>query len=213
MRLPLATLALSLSLVATAAADDDRTVRTLRGSWDTGSRTIRLDLPPSGVTIEAAKDGRTSVELEVRCDRGRRGCEERAENIALDAELGERSFHLRVEDRWTLKTRGLSLRGRIAVPRGTAVEVDMGVGALKINDLDGDLDVDLGVGELKVRTNERAVRSVRVGVGVGEGALAVAGRNVEGSGWLGNSVRWSDGPGKARINVSVGVGEVKVTLE
>jgi len=213
MKLPLAILALSLSLVGPALADDDRIIRTLRGSWDTGARTIRLDLPPSGITIEAAKDGRTTVELHVRCDRGRRGCEERAENVALDADLGERSFHLRIEDQWTVKTRGLSLRGRIAVPRGAAVEVDMGVGALKISGLDSDLDVDLGVGELKVRAAERTVRSVRVGVGVGEGALAVAGRNVEGSGWLGNSVRWSDGSGKARINLSVGVGEVKVTLD
>lgn len=212
MKLPLAVLALLLFLAAPASADDDRTVRTLRGSWDTGTRTIRLDLPPSGITIEAAKDGRTSVELDVRCDRGRR-CEERAENVALDADLGERSFRLRVEDHWTLKTRGLSLRGRIAVPRGAAVEVDMGVGALEVHGLDGDLDVDLGVGKLKVRMAERAVRSVRVGVGVGEGALAVAGRNVEGSGWLGNSVRWSDGSGRARINVSVGVGEAKVTLQ
>lgn len=213
MKLPLAIIALSLTLVGPVLADDDRAIRTLRGSWDTGTRTIRLDLPPSGITIEAAKDGRTSVELDVRCERGRRGCEERAENVALDADLGERSFHLRVEDQWTLKTRGLSLRGRIAVPRDAALEVDMSVGALKINGLDGDLDVDLGVGGLKIRMTERAVRSVRVGVGVGEGALAVAGRDIEGSGWLGNSVRWSDGPGKARINVSVGVGEVKVTLE
>jgi hypothetical protein len=213
MKLPLAVLALSLSLVAPAAADDDRTIRTLQASWATGGRTIRLDLPPGGIAIEAATDARLSVDFDVRCEFGRRGCEERAERLEVVTDVVDGSFRLRVEGMPAVNTRGLSLHGTIRVPKGARVEVDMGAGELKIRGLDNDLDVDLGAGEIKVRMAERAVRSVRVGVGVGEGSLAVAGRDIEGSGWLGHKVRWGDGPGRAHVNVSLGVGEARVTLE
>ena len=53
----------------------------------------------------------------------------------------------------------------------------------------------------------------RLGVGIGEASLSVGGRSIEGSGWLGNRVRWGDGAGPARVAVNLGVGEIAVTLD
>ena len=59
----------------------------------------------------------------------------------------------------------------------------------------------------------RSVRSVRLGVGIGEATLSVSGRSIEGSGWLGQKVRWGEGDGPSRVAVSLGVGELDVTLD
>jgi hypothetical protein len=41
----------------------------------------------------------------------------------------------------------------------------------------------------------------------------VAGRNIEGSGWLGHKVRWGEGTGPARVEIRLGVGELDVDLD
>ena len=50
--------------------------------------------------------------------------------------------------------------------------------------------------------HEDDVRSVRLGVGIGEASLSVAGRSIEGSGWLGHKVRWGEGTGASRVAVN-----------
>ena len=52
-----------------------------------------------------------------------------------------------------------------------------------------------------------------VWVGIGEASLLVAGRAIEGSGWLGHTVRWREGTGPSRVAVNLGVGELAVRLD
>src|SRR5204862_5904972 len=142
--------------------------------------------------VEPATDGRLTVDLDVRCAFGH-DCEARANRIDLEAGREENAFRIGVAGMPT--THGLSLHGHVRVPPGAAVEIDMGAGELRVRGIDGDLDIDVGAGEVKVRMPERAVRSVKMGVGIGEASLAVAGRDIESHGWLGHRVRWGDGSG------------------
>lgn len=194
------------------AGEKARTLRDLHGSWAIGTRTVRLEMPPGEITVEQAKDAQLTVDLEVRCERGR-DCEDDADRVELETGREENAFRVGVHGMPAVNTKGLSLHGTISVPRGASVEIDMGAGELKIRGLDGDLDVDLGAGEVKVRMAEKAVRSVRVGVGIGEASLVVAGRDIDSKGWLGHRVRWGDGTGRARVNVTLGVGEADVALD
>lgn len=202
-----------LALAAPSTAGDGR-IRDLTGSYPAaGVRRIDLKLPPGEIRIEPSPDGRLRVELGVYCALDNTVCEERAERLALETDIEGNTLRLRVEGMPTVNARGLNLRGRILVPRATALDVDLPVGELKIRGIEGDLEVDVGVGEVEIGLRERDVRSVRLGVGIGEASLSVAGRSIEGSGWLGHRVRWGEGPGPSRVSVNLGVGEVEVRLE
>ena len=208
-------IAIATCLVAApATADDDRQIRTLTGDFATRAvERIDLRLPPGSIRIEPSPDGRLRVELGVYCSFDSRRCEERSERLSLRSSLEGNTLELRVDGMPTLTGLGLNLRGRILVPRAKALEVDFPAGELTIRGVEGDLNVDVGAGEVSIVLREHDVRSVRLGVGIGEATLSVSGRSIEGSGWLGQKVRWGEGDGPSRVAVSLGVGELDVTLD
>jgi len=53
---------------------------------------------------------------------------------------------------------------------------------------------------------------VKVDVGVGEVTLKVEGRVIEGSGLIGYGLDWSDGPGRACMEIGCDVGSIDVRL-
>lgn len=215
IRIAAAALALSLALASPGAADDDqRRVRTLNGDFPTaGVERVELRMSPGTLKIEPSPDGRLRVELGAWCglDDGR--CEERAEELSLESSRKGNTLEVRVEGLSGLSSLRLHVRGRILVPQGKSLEVDFPAGELTIRGVRGDLTVDAGAGEVTITMREGDVRSVRLGVGIGEASLAVAGRSVEGSGWLGHKVRWGEGRGPSRVVVNLGVGEVGLTLD
>ena len=123
------------------------------------------------------------------------------------------TLEVRVDGMSSLSSLRFHVRGRILVPQGRSLEVDFPAGELSIRGVRGDLNVDAGAGEISIVIREADVRSVRLGVGIGEASLSVAGRNIEGSGWLGQKVRWGEGAGASRVAVNLGVGELGVTLD
>ena len=91
----------------------------------------------------------------------------------------------------------------------------MGVADLDIRGVEQDLRVDLGVGQLDLRLPEANFGEAFVDVGVGKVRFLGAGapRDDRRSFLIGSEVHWSDGEGKAELDIEVGVGEVKVRLE
>lgn len=213
MRILLLSAIAALALSAPANADDRR-VRDLNGSYATaGIRRVELRLPPGEIRIEPSTDGRLRAELGVFCAFDGDRCEERADRLSLETEVEGNTLELRVEGMPAVNLRGLNVRGRVLVPRGATLLVDMPAGELVIRGVEEDLDVDVGAGDVTISLRERHVRSVRVGVGIGDASLSVAGRSIEGSGWLGHKVRWGEGPGSSRVAVSLGVGDVEVRID
>jgi len=197
-----------------AAADEDVRVRDLKGDVSTrGAERIELHLPPGTIKVEPSPDGRVHADLGVYCTFDRDDCDERAERLSLRSSLDGNTLELRIEGFNSIRNLGLNVRGRILVPRGKALEVNFTAGELTVRGIEGDLNVDAGVGDVTVILHERDVRSVRVGVGIGEANLSVAGRRIEGSGWLGQKVRWGDGDGAARVAVTLGIGDLAVKLD
>jgi hypothetical protein len=150
------------------------------------------------------------VDLEVRCSFDSERCEEQAERLSLASTQEGGTLRVRVDGMRSLHW--LKIRGRILVPSGKAIDINLPVGELEIRGVTGDLDVDVGCGEVTIALREHDVRSVRMGVGIGEATFSVAGRHIEGEGWLGQKVRWSEGPGASRVAVSLGIGELGVRL-
>lgn len=209
----LAALAFAAHLLAPSAAAGDRRVRSLTADLATANvERVALRLPVASVRIEPSPDDRVHVDLDVRCSFDSEGCRERAERLSIESGREGTTLRIRVDGMESFRSLRLKLRGRILVPNGKAIDINLPVGELEIRNVSGDLGVDMGCGEVGIVLREHDVQSVRMGVGVGEATFTVAGRHIEGEGWLGQKVRWSAGSGVSRVAVSLGVGEVGVRL-
>jgi hypothetical protein len=60
---------------------------------------------------------------------------------------------------------------------------------------------------------ESAVDEVHLDTGVGDAHLLAGGQSIEGSGFVGKSLDWTKGSGKAEVEIDCGVGEARVRLE
>jgi hypothetical protein len=209
----LAALAFAAFSLTPPAAAEGRRVRNLAADIaTTGIERVEVRLPIASVRIEPSPDDRVHVDIEVRCCNDSEHCRERAERLSLESNRDATTLRVRVDGMESLRSLSLKLRGRILVPNGKAIDVNLPLGELEIRNVTGDLDVDVGCGEVGIVLRELDVRPVRMGVGVGEATFSVAGRHIEGEGWLGQKVRWNEGAGASRVAVSLGVGELGVKL-
>jgi hypothetical protein len=183
-----------------------------------GVRQIKLDVPVGEIHVTVGAVDRIEGRLELRCDRGSMRCRDKAEALRLNATVHGDDLVLRMgrpdrDDRRGINHPEVDLR--LTVPAALAVSVDMGVGELHLDGVEGDVAIDLGVGEVDVSVPEAAVRSVSLDVGVGEAHLSPRVDDLHRSGFLflGNEVDWREGRGRSRVSVDVGVGEARVHLD
>jgi len=192
----------------------DRTVRTLDAVEPAaGIQKVHLEYSVGELTIEPSPDDKIHFTVKVRCKDDSRKCEERAEELEIEARRVGSTLKLEIPKTSNWNTHKTTLRGLLQMPADIALKLEMGVGELTLSGLRDDVDVNLGVGEARLRLSEDHVRQVAVSSGVGDASLRVGKRHMAGSGWLGHSVRWDDGPGRARVDVDLGVGETEVVLD
>lgn len=205
-----------LGFLATGAAVAEEEMRTIERRFDvTAEHRVFLDLPLGTIQVEAGAPGRAEIEIIVSCGSDSGRCRERAEEIYLDAAEHQRSLSLEIRGLSNRLTRRPSVEVHLRLPGDTALEIDLGVGEVYMTDLRGDVEVDLGVGEVTIFAAEEAVGELRLSVGVGDIDLQPRRRTQSDSGFLflGNELRWNDGPGSAYFAIDVGVGEINVTLD
>lgn len=209
-------LALGLALVATPAAA--RTYKSEPRAYPTdGLSRVRIELSVGEMTIEGSDSDKVRLTLVLHCKRGGGWCEEKADEVEIDARRRGDELVIEIDDAWGAgdwwgDRDGWHVEALLQVPADLALDVEMGVGELEVTDMRGDLDVSLKIGEASVRMPEASVRRVYGSVGIGEATIDSA-RGVETvSGLIGRKVRWSEGVGRSRVEVSVGIGELSLRL-
>lgn len=213
-RTSLVALAAVLAVAAPAVADDVR-VRTIEQDLAAGEvRSVSFHGPVGELRVfggDADAAGRVRVELE--CDDDSPRCRAAADDVQLRVRRQDAELHLEVENWPKVGDRGLGMDIRLEIPRDRHLEIDWGVGEIEVHAMEAGVEIDLGVGEIAVRTVHSAFREIEMDSGVGEVELTVAGRTIDGSGFVSKSLSWSDGPGTASMKIDLGVGEIVVQLE
>ena len=209
-------LLIATALVAAAAQAGSKTREISRSFTLEADQILRLDLSVGEIRIEGAEIDKVEADLRIECRWGNdEDCERLLEKVDLESRETSRRLILEVVSDSSWRKTKLEIEGDFRVPRGVALEVDMGVGDLTIEGVTADLSADLGVGEVSIRLPAAVVRSVGLDAGVGEAKLLGAGTFVEGrrSMLVGSEVFWDEGEGEARVRADVGVGEATVYLE
>jgi hypothetical protein len=217
---------------AVAAADS----RTLTGSVPAATlKVLTLDSSIGDVEITAVEGAReVTIEVQLTPRRGgffssKRQAEREVQEAVLSTSVegSKLDLHIspaadgdrRFEEDWRIELPpDLAIEidhgvGDIVI-RNTAsrVEIDSGVGDVKLEILSGVIAVDLGVGTAAVRAPAEPFAIVRGESGVGDATIMVGGERIAGDGFLGKSASWN-GSGSESIEVSVGVGDVVITLD
>ncbi len=212
----IAAAALAAAALATAAHAGSKAREISRTFPIEAGQTLRLDLSVGEILIEGADIDKIEVELRIECRWGDDDdCARLLEKVDLESRTTARRQVLEIVSDSSWRKTKLEIEGEFRVPRGTSLEVDMGVGELTIEGVAADIAADLGVGELTIRIPAAAVGSVGLDAGVGEAKLHGAGAFIEGrrSMLVGSEVYWAEGEGEARVRADVGVGEATVYLE
>lgn len=202
-----------LAALALPALAADRRIReeyTLAAGQD-----LRFDFPVGDLHFIGTDGDRVEVELDIHCKQSSSRCLDSMEEIELVARRSERRLTLEVDRHPKWLWDSLELEGEVRLPAERALTVDMGVGQLEIDDVAADLTVDMSVGEVWIKMPAEAVRAVHLDVGVGDAEAEFPDSWVEGrrSLLVGAEVTWDDGPGAARVDVDLGVGDVKARFD
>jgi hypothetical protein len=193
------------------AADTERSFDFERAA--TGVARIVLEVGVGDVEVIADESGRITAHVVVSASKGWSGsarARRELEALQIESELKGDALHLRMSERedddyhfgedWTLH-----------LPPGIALEIEQGVGGLRVLDLAADIDIELGVGDVRVEGEHSAFGHIEGQCGVGDVSLRSPMERTEGNGFIAHTLS-ADGPGKSSIDIQVGVGDVDIRL-
>jgi hypothetical protein len=175
-------------------------------------RNVNLDIPVGELIVEGWDRPEIHLDVEIQCPQSGSLCREAAADTRLVTRSEDGTLRIRIEEWPRFFGKGMHARVEIQMPRSLAVEIDLGVGEVRVAGLENDVQTDVGVGEINVSLSESAVAWVRADTGVGEASLRAGGHRYESSGLMVHELRWDDGPGTAEVRADCGVGEINVTL-
>jgi hypothetical protein len=177
---------------------------------------VRIVFGVGELQIEAADIDEVRAELAL-------GCREATEDRCRRYRRRLRIEPVRTADGLEVRMAGLSMRtlrrlqvtGTVRVPRGSPLDVKIGIGDVDIRAGGEDLSVRMGIGDLTVSVPEEQVGAVSMRTRIGDAGIVFGGRHVPGRRrmLIGAKVRWAEGGGDARIDVGLRIGDARVRLE
>ncbi len=175
---------------------------------------VSIEFPVGELRVAATDESKVHFTLRVKCrNNSDERCEELANRLVLESHDTGKKLELRLENYPKWEHRGFSVIGELRVPRSQKLRIEMGVGQLDVQGLEGDLDVDLGVGEADIRALRAHAANVTVETGIGDASIRGADSEMESSRFIGARASWSGGRGKSDVRLHVGVGDAMVRLE
>ena len=166
---------------------------------------LRLDISVAELDMEIS-DG-DLIELEIRLEAQRRFFGLRAgsvDDVDLETRRSGTELTLRIDERdveqhWT-----------VIVPAHLALRIELGVGEVRIDGLNNDLDMEVGVGEVRVDAVEEAFGSIELQTGVGEATISGMRSPSDNERNFISADAYYSGNGEHAISIELGVGEIQV---
>lgn len=195
--------ALSLPLASVANAHE----RTIEASYSVNEATeLSIESGVGTVTFERANGSTLEIELHIEESDASFFDEPNLDAVELVAEQNGDRLDLRVPEQDNIK-----LDWTIRLPQVAAVDLDLGVGEITGSLDAADMSVDLGVGEIDL-VIVGAIADVKTDVGIGEVKI-IGGDSTSNERHFISASGKARGPGDARVNVDVGIGEIRIEIQ
>ncbi|QYK00513.1 hypothetical protein [Shewanella psychrotolerans] len=182
---------------------------TLNDNFQYDGQTVLLDMEVGKAEMIATDETEIRVEVVVRASNGNwLSFWSRADIDDVNLAVVERDNKLILK---LDNQDGINQEWRVYLPRGTALEVDAGVGEVIVDGLTSSIDVDLGVGRAEIK-HQNQYGNIALESGVGEVSVSQNGQRqtVEQS-IVSQSYHSKNNDHQAHLFVSVGVGEISIS--
>ncbi|AQS39376.1 hypothetical protein Sps_04273 [Shewanella psychrophila] len=126
-------------------------------------------------------------------------------DVELDVVEASKEIELKLTEQDDVKQEWI-----VYLPRHAAINLNMGIGQVEVNNMENSIDIDLGVGHAEVN-HEILFSSVSLESGVGEVSVNLQGQQVDvDRNFVMQTYEREDETGFGRLNVNVGVGQIDV---
>ena len=179
----------------------------------TKNHRVRMEFAVGELKVLPGEGSQVRFDLRIKCkNHSARRCEELANEMRFESEDRNGTLYLKL-DRFPKWGKGFEVHGELRVPRHMPVDVDMGVGQLTVEGMEGELEVNLGVGDADIRVPRAMANRVSVDTGIGDASIRGASGEVTRRSFIGAHASWGQGIGRSQVRLHVGVGDATVRLD
>lgn len=175
------------------------------------AQSLTIDVPVGSITMETISGDTVEVNIDIKPKNDKDGdwslfsSKVDLTEITLDSKVTTNGLTLTIDEdevkqEWVIR-----------VPAHLATDIDLGVGAIDIENFSNNLTIDVGVGAVSIDLESDNYRSIKLDSGVGDTSIHGLGRNVSQRSHLVGSTTSFSGDGQHTVKVEVGVGEASVT--
>ncbi|MFC3032945.1 hypothetical protein ACFOEE_10470 [Pseudoalteromonas fenneropenaei] len=205
MKTKLFALLITLGLSSVAFADDTRTITKTFSKKD--SAELAIDVPVGSVDIDTY-DGdsiEVTIVLSHKNDDSWFAKKINLDEFELESKQSSKALAL------TIDSDDIEQEWQVKVPASMALDLELGVGNVKVVDLANSAAIEVGVGKVRIDTSLDDFKSVKLDSGVGH--TSINGFSVamnEERNMVGSEVKYR-GKGEHSIAVELGVGNIRLS--
>ncbi len=202
----LATSLIAVLLSATAIAQDEK--RIVENIKLSAGKNLDINFPVGNLEVEITDGDQIEIEIELKPSKGNWDKWFSSGKNLSDIELKktDRNNKLVLE----IDEENINQKWHVKVPKTAALDIDLGVGNVEIDDLANSAEIDVGVGSVDIDTAINDFKEIDLESGVGDTRISGLSGNSSEKRKMVSSTSEYFGSGVYQIEVEVGVGDAKV---
>lgn len=190
-------------LSAPAVAD---TIKHISHSVDASNlESVEFEISVAEIDIEVYDGDEIQLEIELQSQRSWFSWRRRdVEDIELEVRRSGNYVFLGIDEQ------NLEQDWRVRLPAKLAVEMDLGVGDISIEDFSNNLEMEIGVGAVRVEVDDTDYEEIHLSAGVGDASIRGFRNRSDNERSFVSAESFYRGSGDLSMHIEVGVGDVEV---
>ncbi len=166
---------------------------------------VKLEISVGELDIEVYDGEEIQLEIDIEAQRGWWPFRRRdVEHVELEMSGSGSDLYLGIDER------NIGQHWRVMMPAKLALEIEVGVGDIHIEEFTNSLDMEVGVGSVRVEVADTDYRLVHATAGVGDATIRGFATRADNERNFISAESYYHGEGELEIEIEVGVGDVEV---
>lgn len=165
----------------------------------------RLNISVAELEIEVYDGDEIQLEIDLEAQRSwwsfRRGD---VDDVELEVDASGSRVYLSIDEQ------NIEQHWRVKMPAKLALDIEMGVGDILIEDFSNNLDLEIGVGAVRIEVADTDYEDIHVSAGVGDATIRGFPQRADNERNFISADAYYRGDGEFSMNIDVGVGDVEV---
>ena len=167
--------------------------------------TVQLEISVGEVDIETYDGDEIQLEIDIEAPRSWFSFQ-RPDAEDVELEIHDRGSEVYIG----INEQNIEQTWYIRMPAKLALEIEMGVGDIQIEDFANDLEMELGVGAVRVEVADVDYDSIHASVGVGDATVRGFSNSSDNERSFVSADSYYHGSGELEMEIEVGVGDIEV---